>query len=223
VVSDSFAAYVAHELRTPLATQRALLELALADSATDIATWRETGADVLHACRQQERLLEACLALARSRHGLGRCHPVNLAAVVATVLRAHEPGALTSIVRLEPAWTTGAPELVERLVANLVSNAIRHNVAGGRIEIATRTETARAVLSVTNTGRPVPSDAVGRLFEPFHAGSGGIGLGLAIVHAVAEAHEARLTARPRVGGGLAVEVGFTTLQMKGHPECAPTV
>ena len=66
---ERFAAYVAHELRTPLATQRALLELALADRDADVASWREIGEDVLGACRQQERLLEACLTLARSQGG----------------------------------------------------------------------------------------------------------------------------------------------------------
>jgi signal transduction histidine kinase len=67
----SFAAYVAHELRTPLAIQRTLLEFALADSDVDSAAWREIGEDVLDAWRQQRRLLDACLALARSEGGLG--------------------------------------------------------------------------------------------------------------------------------------------------------
>jgi len=64
------AACVAHELRTPLAPQRALLQLALADPNVDVATWREIGEDVLGACRQQDRTLEACLTLGRSRCGL---------------------------------------------------------------------------------------------------------------------------------------------------------
>jgi signal transduction histidine kinase len=75
---ERFAAYVAHELRTPLATQRALVELALSDPNADVGSWREIGKDVLGACRQQERLLEACLCLARSRGGLQQCEPVDL-------------------------------------------------------------------------------------------------------------------------------------------------
>jgi signal transduction histidine kinase len=60
---EFFAACVAHELRTSLTTQRALLELALADRNASVASWREIGEDVLAACRQLEQLLEACLTL----------------------------------------------------------------------------------------------------------------------------------------------------------------
>jgi signal transduction histidine kinase len=101
------------------------------------------------------------------------------------------------------------------LVANLVDNALRHNVAGGRAEISTETTTGRATISVRNTGTLIPPDEVGRLFQPFqqlgterirHAG--GHGLGLAIVHAIASAHRATLTARARADGGLDVDVIF---------------
>ena len=68
---------------------------------------------------------------------------------------------------LEPARVAGDPDLLDRLVANLVSNAIRHNSAGGRIEVATRTEAGRAVLSVTNTGPLIPAGELQRLFQPF--------------------------------------------------------
>lgn len=214
----SFAAYVAHELRTPLATQRALLELALADPHTEAAAWRETGEDVLRACGQQERLLEACLTLARSRAGLQHLQPVDLAAVADDALRAHELGELECAVALAAARTTGAPDLVERLVANLVSNAIRHNVAYGRLELATRTESGLAVLSVANTGPLVPDGELRRLFRPFQrldAGprsfGDGVGLGLAIVRAVARAHGALVTARARPAGGLEVDVAFHAL------------
>ena len=215
---ERFAAYAAHELRTPLATQRALLELALADPGTDAATWREIGVDVLAACGRQERLLEACLTLARSRGRRRRREPVDLAAVAAKALRAHDPGGLESVVALEPAWTTGDPELIERLAANLVSNAIRHNLLGGWIEIATRTASGRAHLIVANTGPQVPAGELRRLFEPFQrlaprgpGASEGVGLGLAIVQAVAAAHRAVMTARARTGGGLGIDVAFPAL------------
>jgi signal transduction histidine kinase len=206
---------MAHELRTPLATQRALLELALADRDADAASWREVGEAVLRACSQQERLLEACLALARSELAPRRCEPVDLAAIAADALRAHNVSELESGVALEPAWTTGDPELLERLVANLVSNAIRHNVANGRIEVATRTRRGRAVLWVANTGPVVPAAELRRLFQPFQrldpsprTLSDGVGLGLAIVQAIAVAHGALLAARARAGGGLEIDVGF---------------
>lgn len=201
-------AYAAHELRNPLATQRALLELALADADADVATWREIGEDVLCAVEQQERVLETCLSLARET--LQRSEPVDLASIADDTLRAQDRGSLMTVAALEPARTSGDPNLVERLVVNLVSNAVRHNVAGGRVEVATRTASGRAVLSVANTGSLIPSSAIPRLFEPFHSAQG-VGLGLTIVRAVADAHHATVTARGRAGGGLAVDVGFPAL------------
>jgi signal transduction histidine kinase len=215
---DSFAAFVAHELRSPLAAQRALLELALADPNADVASWREIGEDVLGACRQQERLLEACLTLARSQGRAQRWEPVDLAAIAADALRAQDLGELESLIALEPAWTSGDPDLLERLVANLVSNAIRYNTVGGRIQVASRTEAGRAVLSVANTGPLIPASELHRLFQPFQrlnsnprAFRDGVGLGLAIVHAIANAHDATVTAQAQSGGGLGITVAFTAL------------
>ncbi len=213
---ERFAAYVAHELRTPLATQRALLELALGDPETDAAGWREIGEDVLGACRQQERVLEACLALARSRGGgPQRCEPVDLAAIAAEALRAHDLRGLGSVVVLEPAQTAGDPDLLERLAANLVLNAIGHNVAGGRVEVATGTTSGRAHLTVANTGPPIPAGELRRLFQPFQrlapeapGADGGVGLGLAIVQTIADTHGALISARARTDGGLEIDVSF---------------
>ena len=209
--------YIAHELRTPLATQRALLEVALADANAGVATWREIGEEVLSACRQQARVLDACLTLARSRHGTQWRLPVDLAAVADEALRAHDLSGLDRVVELEPVTMSGDLELLERLVANLVSNAVRHNVAGGWIEVVTRVESGRAVLSIANTGLPVPAGELSRLFQPFqrlhsHAATAdGVGLGLAIVQAIAEAHDGTVVARARVGGGLRVAVAFPAL------------
>ena len=207
-------AYAAHELRTPLATQRALLELALADPETDVSAWREIGEDVLHACNRQERVLEACLALAHGRETRHRCEPVDLAAIAGDALRAHDRGSLTTVVALEPARTCGDPDLLERLAANLVSNAIRHNLPEGRIEDATGTESGRAHLAVANTGRRIPPAKLPRLFQPFErlgSRADGGGLGLAIVQAIADGHEAVVTARARTGGGLGIDVAFPAL------------
>jgi signal transduction histidine kinase len=215
---ERFAAYVAHELRTPLATQRALLEVTLADPTVDAAGWRATGEGVLRACEQQERLLESCLTFARSHGGLPRREPVELSTLAADALRGHDLSELESVVVLEPAPTAGDPDLLERLVANLVSNAIRHNTIGGRIEVATHAETGRAHLSVANTGPRVPAAELERLFRPFQrldskarSSGDGVGLGLAIVQAIADAHDASLTVHARAGGGLGIDVAFPAL------------
>jgi signal transduction histidine kinase len=213
-----FAAYIAHELRTPLATQRALLELMLADPLADAASWREVAEAVLDACIEQERLLEACLALARSRCGLTRHDRIDLAAIAAEALRAGDVSGLESVVVLEPAWAIGDSSLVQRLAANLVSNAIHHNVPDGRIEVATGVASGRAVLSVANSGPLIPAAELQRLLQPFQRlpshrtdAVEGVGLGLAIVHAVADTHGAFVAIRARPGGGLEIDVRFPAI------------
>lgn len=212
----SFAAWVAHELRTPLATQRAMLELALADPAADAAAWRKTGEDVLGACEQQEHLLETCLALARSRASLQRREPVDLAWIVSGVVQGHNLRKLMAELQLEPALTSGDPHLIERLVANVVTNAIAHNQIGGWVRIATNSTKGRAVLTVENSGAPIGPAEISRLFEPFQqlaprttAAQHGLGLGLVVVKAVADAHDAVISATARSAGGLRVEVAFS--------------
>jgi len=208
-----FAAYIAHELRSPLATQRALLELALADPDADIAAWREVAHDLLAACKQQERVLAACITLSRGKAGLGRCEHVDLAAIVAELLHSTALQGHTATVSLEPAPTTGDPVLIERLLDNLLANAIRHNRARGWIAITARTQARQAVVTIENTGAAIPAHELARLFEPFAqidppAARAGLGLGLAVVKAIADAHGARLTAHVRPGGGLRLEVAF---------------
>lgn len=211
--------YVAHELRSPLATQRALLELALTDPDADTAAWREIAGDVLRACRQQERLLEACLALARSRSGVSRSETVDLRSIVACVVRTRDFGGLTMRSALEWTPVLGDAELIERLADNLISNAIRHNTIDGWIEITTRRSGTNALVTVENSGRQIPADDVPGLFEPFRQrvgergrAVGGLGLGLSLAKAVADAHQASVAAVARPGGGLRVEVAFPAVE-----------
>jgi signal transduction histidine kinase len=215
-----FVAHASHELRTPLTVQRALVEVALANPAADAATLRTACRQVLDASRHQERLIEALLALARGQRGPDHRQPVDLAELCASVHDSRRAEAerhrLRVAVSLAPALARGDPRLLEQLVSNLVDNALRHNQPGGRVDLVTRTTTtAAAVLSVTNTGSPVPPAELPRLLQPFQrldsdsgAGAGGLGIGLSIVAAVATSHQATLDARARPGGGLRVEVTF---------------
>jgi signal transduction histidine kinase len=210
-----FPAFAAHELRTPITLQRALVEVALADPHADTAALRAMGREVLEGCEQQQRLIDALLDLTCSRHGPTRREPVDIAAITGEALRAHDLKGFKKVVTLNPAWTTGDPDLLDRLATNLVSNATRHNLTGGRIAVATGTEAGHAVLSVVNTGSPIPSGELTRLFRPFErlgsqarACTGGVGLGLAIVRAIADAHNATITAHARASGGLKVDVSF---------------
>ncbi|WP_281179677.1 sensor histidine kinase [Actinoplanes subtropicus] len=119
-------------------------------------------------------------------------------------------------VQLAPA--SGDSALAQSLMANLVSNAIRHNLDGGRVEISTGIIEGRAVVNVRNTGPVVPPDEVERLFQPFQRlgnprvrRADGHGLGLAIVRAIVTVHRAELSAHPRPEGGLDISVSFTRL------------
>jgi signal transduction histidine kinase len=215
-----FVANASHELRTPLTLERALVEVALADPNATAETLRETCERILVAGEQQERLIEALLTLSRSQRGLDHHEPFDLAAVAAEVLETRRAEAdekqLNIGVVLDPAPTSGDPALGERLVANLVDNAVRHNIPAGRIEVATGAKAGRAVLSIANSGPVVPSAELDRLLQPFQRFAAdrngqdddGLGLGLSIVHAIATAHEATLTTRAQPGGGLAIEVSF---------------
>jgi signal transduction histidine kinase len=219
---ERFSAYVAHELRAPVALQRTLAEVTLADPGADEAALRNMGERVIASCEHQGRLIEGLIDLTRSGCDVGGHEPVDLAAITEESLEAHDLDALESVVVLEHAWTSGAPDLIARLAANLVSNAIRHNRSNGSIEVETGSASGRSHLAVANSGPTIPASNIGRLFEPFQrfasdavGGGEGVGLGLAIVQTIAAAHNARIRARPRAGGGLEIDVSFPAPRVGG--------
>lgn len=210
-----FLAYAAHELRSEIALQLVLTESTLADPNADTVALRDMGKRVAAACWRQEQLLEGLLTLVRSQHRNLRRESVDLAATAAEVLQDHDPQGLGTATTLEPARTIGDPQLIRRLIANLVSNAIRHNTKDGRLELATHTTTQAATFTIINTGHVVPARDLPRLFKPFEQldhGTGsstdGVGLGLAIVQAIADAHNATVAAQARTDGGLRIDVNF---------------
>ena len=214
-----FIANASHELRTPLTRQRVISQVALADPGATIESLRTAHERVLASGAQQQQLIDALLTLARGQAGLDDREPFDLAAVTSHVLAARQPEAAYQNLMLQaalgPAPAAGSPGLVERLAANLVDNALRYNVPGGRVDIITGTRDGRAFLSLANTGPPVPAAALDRLFRPFQrlgtertSRGDGVGLGLSIVQAIANAHHATISARPQPEGGLLVEVTF---------------
>ena len=223
-----FVANASHELRTPLARSQTLLEVALRNPGASTGSLRAACQRALAAGTEQERLIEALLILARGQRGLARSERVDLAAVTRDVLagRGGQIAArgLAMEVTLKPGLVGGDAALVERAVANLTDNALRHNVQGGTVWIAAGSDDGRAFLSVANTGEEIPPDAVDRLLLPFQRGAeagdayrarprsgpdDGLGLGLSIVAAIATAHGADLTVTPRLtGGGLTVRLVF---------------
>ncbi|HTW11784.1 MAG TPA: ATP-binding protein [Solirubrobacteraceae bacterium] len=212
-----FVANASHELRTPLARLKTLAQLALADPNASVDSLRAAHERVLVSEQQLEDLIEALLDLASGERGLGRREPVELGALTGDALarrRAEiEHRGLRLHATLARAPTEGSPPLLERLVANLLDNAIRHNTAGGRIDVSTASTAGAAVLSVSNDGPVIPEQELERLSAPFQRLHGartshgdGHGLGLPIVHAIATAHAATVTVRSQPNGGLEVQV-----------------
>ena len=229
-----FVANVSHELRSPLTRMRLVAELAMSDSEATIESLRAVNQRVIAESERQEELIEALLALARSQAGLDRRESFDLAAVTKEAVFARdseiEQQGLDVHTDINPAVIDGDPRLIERLVTNLIDNAVRHNVTGGQVEILTANDACRALLTVCNDGPQIPPTEVDRLFRPFQrlaAGrrhhTDGHGLGLSIVKAIADAHGASLAARPRTEGGLRIEVRFpaspaTTTVATARPE-----
>jgi signal transduction histidine kinase len=215
-----FVANASHELRTPLTVERTLLQVALADPDTTLDTLRGVAAKLLTSGAHQEQLIDALLTLASSERGLQESVPFDLAEITQQTLtqdaldRARRRGLqVHTDITLAPA--VGDPQLAQRLVSNLLDNAIRHNHKNGEITVITGRSAGRPFLSVANTGPVIPEAEIGRLLEPFQqlgrprtGHRDGRGLGLAIVSAIATAHHADLTVRPLPDGGLDVEVFF---------------
>jgi signal transduction histidine kinase len=210
-----FTANAAHELRTPLTTVRTAIDVTL-DGTPSRAELLAMAGDVGGAVEHMRRVLDGLLLLARSQAGLTAREPADLAAIAAAALdaagtHAAEAG-LTVRPALRPAPVNGEPVLLERMIGNLVDNAVRYNRAGGHLAVDTGIADGRSVLRISNTGRQIPPEEAETLLEPFVHGQGarvrtdGLGLGLSIVRAVTLAHRGRIAVAARTGGGLDVTV-----------------
>jgi signal transduction histidine kinase len=212
-----FVANASHELRTPLTVIRTELEVTLSDPRATTAELRAMGETVRDATLDTERLIQALLTLARSEGGNARHDPLDLADAARRALAqtASEAAARRLDMRptLDPAPVSGDRRLLERLVANLVENAVRHNHEGGTVEVRTSRAAGRSTIEVRNDGDLIPAEALNSLLEPFQrldrgARGDGVGLGLSIVRSVAEAHGGSVELRARPSGGLVVRVSL---------------
>jgi signal transduction histidine kinase len=212
-----FAANASHELRTPLAIMRAQIDVALSDPEVSRPELLATSRVVRDAVDRCERLLDGLLVLAHSDRGLDAAETVDLAESASRALDLVSATAAERGIELRrtlrPAAVRGDRALIERMVANLVENAVAYNRNPGWVEVATSNGGALASVRVTNSGPHVAADQVPSLFEPFRrlsrerTGSGrGAGLGLSIVRSVARAHGGEVSARGPAEGGLAVVV-----------------
>jgi signal transduction histidine kinase len=210
----SFAANASHELRTPLALQRTLIEVGMAEPLTP----EQSGllaSQLLATNARNERLIEGLLVLSQADQGLASRSPQALDRIAAGVVDAHTRAAADADVKItidpHPYAVGGDGVLLERLVRNLVHNAVKYNRPGGTVTVTVGA--AGAALSVENTGPLVPAEEVARLFEPFTRlatgridHSGGSGLGLTIARSIVRAHGGTIAATSLDDGGLRIVV-----------------
>ena len=223
-----FVANASHELRTPLTVMRTAIDVTLAKPERTPEQLEGMATEVRQAAEHAEALIEALLTLARSDQGAGPAEAIDLATMAEDALdAATQPirtESLTVRTELEPAPADGDPVLVERLVFNLVDNAVKHNGTNGWIRVATGIRTGAAFVEVANGGPIVPPELVVSLFEPFRrlddrtSVRGGAGLGLSIVRSVATAHGGHVTARSLADGGLEVSVLLPARHVPCHGE-----
>ena len=211
-----FVANASHELRTPLTVMRTAIDVTLAKPSPTGRQLTEMAARVRHSIDRAESMIEALLTLAVSDQGKLSAEFADLATWAEDAIDAAAPEIKRLDLRVEtnldPAETTGDHQLLERMISNLVDNAVRHNEPGGWIRLRTGISDGAAYLQIANSGPYIPDHAVPSLFEPFRrmeARTGvrdGVGLGLSIAQSVGSAHQATVTARSQPAGGLDISV-----------------
>ncbi|MFG3438245.1 sensor histidine kinase [Nonomuraea sp. NPDC047897] len=220
-----FVANASHELRTPLTINRTLVDVAVRrpDATDDV---KRLGESLLLVNARHERLIDGLLALTEGEQAVLDRQPFDLSDVAEHVLDQAAGEAAEREVTihrlLDAAPTTGEAVLVERLVQNLVENAVRHNHPKGEVWVTTRHRGDRVELVVANTGLQVPPYEIETIFQPFRRLHGdrlrsdrGSGLGLSIVRVITEAHHGTVTARPREEGGLTITVELPASDARG--------
>jgi signal transduction histidine kinase len=219
VSQRQFVANASHELRSPLTRLRVLAEVAASDDEATVESMRAALQGVIAASERQEQLLEALLTLAKGQGGIAQPEPIDLATLVRRNLVGRSADldnlGLLCEMSLGDAPVVGDERLIDRLVANLIENAMRYNVAGGHIRLVTGSDAHSATFEISNDGQTVPPEELHRLFQPFQRlevgrrhHQTGHGLGLSIVNAITEAHGAVLRARALPGGGLHIHIQF---------------
>jgi len=210
-----FVANVSHELKTPLTAIRGFAETLRDGALDDEETARRFLDRILQQCSRLQALLEDLLTLSRleSLEGRTEADAVRLDGLVQDCLELIEPQVEEKQIGLEVFTEThstiqGDREALERLVINLLDNAIKYNRIGGRVTVRLAEENSEAILEVVDTGIGIPAGSLNRVFERFYRvdkgrsrDEGGTGLGLAIVKHVAQIHGGRVEVSSELGKG----------------------
>jgi signal transduction histidine kinase len=212
-----FIAHASHELRTPLTIIKTELEVTLGNQEPTREELARLADVARRAIARTEKLIDHLLMLARAGEPLRRQDRVDLAEVAQRALEDREAEISACKLRvstdLREAPVQGDPVLLDSLVTNLLDNAIRYNRDGGEVRLSTVEENGWVRVQLSNDGPAIPADQVERLFERFtrfeqsrSRATGGYGLGLAIVRAIARGHGGEVRGSARAEGGLVVSV-----------------
>ncbi len=205
---QTFAADIAHELRTPLMILSSQLE-AMEDGVMSL------GSDSLRSLQEETRRISKLvadlevLASADAAHFTLQKERVDLAVLAAAVAaefgQLFQAEAVQLETKLEPAIVEGDPGRLRQIVGNLLANALKFTPRGGRVRIRLRQEPDRAVIEVSDSGPGIPEDELGRVFERFFRGraarAGGSGIGLTVVRELITAHGGDVRAANATDGG----------------------
>ena len=214
-IRRDLVANISHELKTPLTAIRGFAETLRDGALQDPATARRFTDRILQQCNRLQALLADLLTLSkleRAEAGAGR-HLLQLADLVREALDTLTATAKERNIELVPklkieGQLLGEPEALSELCLNLIDNAIKYNREGGRVEITLDRAGDHAILEVADTGRGIPEQSLGRIFERFYRvdrgrsrAEGGTGLGLAIAKHAAEIHGGRIEVESELGKG----------------------
>jgi PAS domain S-box-containing protein len=213
-LKSEFIAAASHELRTPLTSVQMGIHLVL---ESETGTLDERQREILQVCREDtarlDRLMRELLDLSTIESGAvsAQLVPTRPATVLADAVNPLRLQVEARGVRLEVDAPPDLPQVavdrsqIERVIGNLVTNAMRATPAGGSITVAAARRGGEVAISVTDTGAGIPRDFLPRIFEPFvqvpHASGGGAGLGLTISRRIVEGHGGRLTVQSEPGRG----------------------
>jgi two-component system phosphate regulon sensor histidine kinase PhoR len=217
-----FVANVSHELKTPLAAIRGYAETLRDGAIEEVETARRFTDRLLWQCRRLQALLDDLLTLSRLESiGQTMAHgrePVDLSALAQRAVEMLASAAREKRIRLEVSEQPlprikGDADGLERLLVNLLDNAIKYNRPGGEVQLRLAVADGKAVISVSDTGIGIPPEALGRIFERFYRvdkgrarEEGGTGLGLAIVKHLAQSHGGYVEVESRMGRGTTFRV-----------------
>jgi signal transduction histidine kinase len=219
---------VSHDLRTPLSTTRAMVEALADEVVTDRPDVQRYLGLILHDIQHLSRLIDDLFELSQIDSGALhlRCVPVDVAQLVSETVAAYQAPAAENEVHLEeavassvePARIEGDPDRLQRVLRNLLDNALRHTPAGGTIQVQAASADGQIQVSVSDSGPGVAAADLERIFDRFYRGeqsrrrdessaaTSGAGLGLAIARGLVHAHHGRIWAEPSPLGGVSVQI-----------------